>query len=342
MRIGIIHYQRVDGGRTVVGSIVVSLSAVTVVFILGFCGFWVRRKDIVTHQGLTDFSRVLIELFLPAAFFYSTFSQFDLGQFHKVVLPGLGQLLLFVLGIVGTGIFVKIWTVNAPRGTLFAMASLQNNVYLPLPLVMALLSGNEAERAKFYIGCFVLFFTPVLWSLGVVALSGEGADGMRPSRWKLIVNPPFLAALFGIVLKVVFTLFHLTLPHPVRSALKLMGEGTVPVAMLVLGGLLAEVGSIRRVGWRAIYCIAGVKLVFVPLLTLIVLCLWRPSDTVFQTVLMVEAAAPPATNISLIVRRFGGEKDLVASATFVTYLLSILTIPLWLLLYQLVLGRGSF
>jgi predicted permease len=315
-------------------SFAATLGVVLSVFAIGFCGFWARRLGTLTHQGLSEISRLLIDFMLPAALFYSMFSHFDPNHLEQVLQPAVSQ---FVLLVLGAGLMSVLWRalkLKVPRGTAVALAAFQNNVYLPLPIAVALVPANEALKAQFFVGCFVIFFTPTLWSLGVILLAGRRGHEQRGSTWKLALNPPFLGAVGGILGKLIFTKLAIELPLPAKNFLSLMGNGTVPVAMVVLGGLLAEVRSVWDVEVKAVYAIAAVKMLILPAVTLLFLYWWRGGDPIFRLVLMLEASAPPATNISLIVRRYGGETKFVASTTFVTYVMSAVSIPLWLSAYS--------
>ncbi|MGB9690683.1 MAG: AEC family transporter [Candidatus Sumerlaeaceae bacterium] len=316
-------------------SFLATFGAVSGVFALGACGFLARRRAVITHQGLSELSRLLVDFLLPATLFNSMYSQFDPRRLDQVLQPAFAQVILLITGTLAMASYARLARLRSPRGTVIALASFQNNVYLPLPIAIALLPHQDAVRAQFYIGCFVLFFTPTLWSVGVLLLSDRAHRHRQISRWRLVLNPPFVAALSGLTVKLILDAVGGTMPSPVANFLTLMGNGTVPIAMIVLGALIAEVGSVREVETKAIYGIALIKMFLLPLGAFVFLYFWRGGDPVFRVVLMLEAAAPPATNISLIVRRFGGETALVASTTFITYLLSALSIPLWLTLYSL-------
>lgn len=315
-------------------SFLATVGAVLGVFAMGACGFWARRSGTLSHQGLSELSRLLIDFLLPASLFYSMFSQFDPRHLEDIVQPAVAQFVLLLVGGVPMAMIWRVLRLRVPRGTALALASFQNNVYLPLPIAVAIVPPSETLKAQFYVGCFVIFFTPTLWSLGVMLLAGPHKSSQAKPPWKLALNPPFLGALVGIGAKLFMGHWGWVLPQPVTNFLTLMGNGTVPIAMVVLGGLLAEVRSVWDVDAKAVWAVVGIKLVFVPLCCLLFLTFYPLGDPVLRLVLMLESAAPPATNISLIVRRYGGETKFVASTTFITYLLSAVSIPLWLSAYS--------
>jgi hypothetical protein len=316
-------------------SMSVTAAAIASIFLMGLAGFASVKRGLLSHNGLTEVSRLLVDFILPAAFVHSMYT-----QFLPEKLPFLGwaagaQVFLFVSGAGLTLLASMLLKVKSHPGTVAALGSLQNNVYLPLPICIALLDRESAEQAQFFIGCFVLFFSPLLWSLGVVMLTWT-TTGRQPLRAYLLktLNPPFLGALAGLALKALSLGTGIAVPATLLNVAKLMGDATVPLAMIVLGGLLAEAKWSTHFEFKAVAAISIVKLGIVPLLALLILRNFRVPDAVFGFVFLLQATMPPATNISIVARRFGGNSNLVAVATFCTYMISLVTIPLWLVFYR--------
>jgi len=221
--------------------------------------------------------------------------------------------------------------VRSHRGTIMALCAFQNNAYLPVPLVMALLAPPDAARARFMIGIFVLFFNPLLWTVGAHLLGEEVPRGRRVATFlRRVANGPFLSVLAGLALKEYFLQTGGAMPAAVLTFVKTLGAATVPLAMVVLGAILAEAHWSRDFEPRAIIVVMAVKMAVVPLIALAWLRTVPNLDPILKLVVLVESAAPPATNIMLVTKRYGGNTSLVAVVLFVTYLASILTMPLWL------------
>jgi malate permease and related proteins len=162
-------------------------------------------------------------------------------------------------------------------------------------------------------------------------LRGRAAYTGLLSIARNVLTPPFVAVVGGVVLKMVFLQFDLQMPALVLDVTKLVGSATVPLAMVVLGGMLAEAQWGRDFEPRAVVLMTTVKLIVLPAFGLFfVKSLQNRFDPVFAFVMMLEAVSPAATNISLAAKRFGANTSFVAVTLFVTYLLSMITIPLWL------------
>lgn len=307
-------------------------AAVATIFAVGLIGFVSARRGLLSPQGVRELSILLVDFILPAQLFSAMYAQYEPSEWPLLLTCGAAQVTFFLSGCVLVMVLHRLSASQTHRGTLYVLASLQNIVYLPLPLAIALLSAADAQRAGFYIGCFVLFFNPILWALGPNLLRSAGAaPAARPYEFlRRALNPPFLATLAGLLLKQLTAATGVALPSQITEALKLVGAATPPLAIIVLGAVLAHTAA----GWpekRSLAIVAGVKLVALPLIALAYLRFSPPSDPVFAFILMVQAAAPPATNTLLLAQRHGGDVALVARTLFTTYLLAVVTLPFWLL-----------
>jgi predicted permease len=101
--------------------------------------------------------------------------------------------------------------------------------------------------------------------------------------------------------------------------------------MIILGGLIASGRREGRVPLRYLLPLAAVRLVMVPAgVYLLVRSGLTGLPTLAATVLILVAAAPPATNHALIARRYEGDWELVSSLQLSLHALALVTLPLWL------------
>ena len=307
-------------------------SSILGVFLIGLIGYASVKRGLLSSGGLTELTRLLVDFIVPATLFHAMFMQYSPDKNRFLLDVGVVQVSLIVTGVLVGLILHRLLRVTTHRGTVAVLCSMQNNVFLPLPVAMALLPPEQRGQGQFFIGCFVLFFTPTLWSLGVWLMCGRRGSGEDPlfKRLSGVFTPPFVAAVTALVLKYVFVALHLEMPTVILSATRIAGDAATPMAMIVLGGLLAEAHWSRDFELRAIALIVFVKLLLLPALALFALRRWPGIDPVFAFIMLLEAAAPPATNISLVAKRFGGNTSLVALTLFVTYIVSITTMALWL------------
>ena len=110
------------------------------------------------------------------------------------------------------------------------------------------------------------------------------------------------------------------------EGISLVADASIPTVMLVLGMQLAVI-SRKKVAYRFVSAVTVIRMVVSPLLA-VVIVYFMPLNDLIKTVFIIQAAMPTAANTTLLALQFGTEPDLVSFTTFVTTLISIISIPL--------------
>jgi len=160
----------------------------------------------------------------------------------------------------------------------------------------------------------------IFFSLGLFVAGGGPAQARRA-----LASTARMPFLYAIALALILRTADTALPAPLDSALALLGQGLVPVALLTLGAQLAAspVPSPRRELSLAVF----LRLVVSPLVAL-PLAQALGFSGMMAAVLVVGAAFPAAVNTALIAIEFRRGAVLASSAVVVTTLLSALTVTL--------------
>jgi hypothetical protein len=118
-----------------------------------------------------------------------------------------------------------------------------------------------------------------------------------------------------------------TLPSPVHTGLELIGSVTTPLAMLVVGALLATLPAARLAGdWR-IYLLSGLRLIVFPVIAFVVLSPFI-TDKLLLGVVVLLIAMPVAANSVLMSEEYKVDSTLASQGVFLSTLLCLATIPL--------------
>ena len=113
-----------------------------------------------------------------------------------------------------------------------------------------------------YLFLFLLGFNYIIWSLGVYILSFSRTK--RPQLGSLF-SPPVVATVFSLVL--ISLGLNKIIPQLIFRPLKMAGDYTLPLAMLVVGGNLAQI-RLGHIDKKAMLLLALAKLVVMSLLGL--------------------------------------------------------------------------
>ncbi|PIT55925.1 hypothetical protein BHC49_05640 [Snodgrassella alvi] len=118
----------------------------------------------------------------------------------------------------------------------------------------------------------------------------------------------------------------------VLLAVGMIGDSSIPVIMLILGMQLATL-HIRQIEVAKISFALVIRLLISPLWA-VLLVYFMPIDLMSKKVLIVLAAMPTAANTTLLSVQFNTRPQLVSTATFISTVLSLITLPVVLMLVQ--------
>jgi predicted permease len=303
-------------------------AAILKIFIVvAVAGFLVRRK-ILTDAMVTALSRATILLFLPCLIIDKIVGQLSPADDPLWWTLPLAAVAMVVVGLAAAAL---LFLRELPeKRNMLPLASMQNAGYLILPVGLALYPG-EFDQFALYTSLFIMGFNPLLWSIGKLLATDE-VD--RQPGLRGLLNPPLAACLLAIAL--VLSGLSRFIPRPVLDAVELVGQGAVPVATVVLGAMLGGMTLHLRSHLWDLTRVLLVKYGFLPALT--IAALWvsglGEANPLLARFLVLEAAAAPAANLILQVRAYGGDEQKVGSIMFVSYLVCIVSLPVWLAVWE--------
>jgi malate permease and related proteins len=308
-----------------------STIAVAQIFAMGGVGFYLVRSGIIHDSGLKVLSFLSINIFFPLFIFYQIVANFDASR-----IPFWWEFPLINISLVTTGLLVSSLVTLRHKSHLkdafLAVASLNNGGYIPMLIAMSLPLGHLAGQVYACVIFSIIGFDICLWSVGIWIVTREKSGKID---LKKMINPPLMSMVAALVL--VLTVGKGFVPEAVLKPMKIMGDAALPVAMIIIGGNLSASAS-SRVKWVEVTGAALIKLIILPLATLLVLSLVRLNPFV-AFVAIIQASMPTSITISIIARNYETRnQDFINRGIFITHLASMVTIPIFLGLYGRFIG----
>ncbi|MFH1191122.1 MAG: AEC family transporter [Candidatus Omnitrophota bacterium] len=300
--------------------------AIAQIFLLGGLGYMLVKKNMFSREGLDALSRLVIQIIFPALILAQMLKNFSFSLY-----PNWWIFPLISLGITITGLLVgwgllKLSGLKTDKLQFLSLVAFQNSGYLPLAIVSAIFTGQQANDIFIFILLFLLGFDLVAWSLGIYLLTYE-----KQAKFKLqsLFSPPVIASLATLAL--IALGLNKFIPDVLFKPLSMVGNCTLPLAMLVVGGNVALV-QLKKVDKKITFIFLLGKLIILPALgILIVLKLGLPYLLGF--LIVMQLAMPSATSLSVIIRRFNQPDALISQGVFFSHIIGLFTIPLFLSLY---------
>lgn len=265
-----------------------------------------------------------------------------------VLIWGLGALLVVGAAVL-LGRRARLGWNDAAFGAL--VAAFPNTGFMGVPLLVAILGAKAATPT-----ILTMAFDMIVTSSLCIALSRlDGADGhgaakaMRQALRGILRNPmPWSIVLGGLA-----SATRLALPAPVERTVTMLAEAASPVALFTIGAVLARAAVLarehqasaivaeamgsgasppRRASLHDTLPVIAIKLVAHPLLVWGIasgfMALGLPLAPTTLATLVLLAALPSASNVSMLAERFGADDDRIARIILWTTVAAFFTFPL--------------
>jgi len=301
-------------------------------FALVFCGYLAARWRLLPLEAIPGLNGFVLFFALPSMLFRFGAST-PIAQLLDATL--FLSYMLCALVMVGLSVAVSLnerirWK-DASLGAL--VGAFPNTGFMGVPLLLALFGSAAAGPAIVTITVDMVITTSLCLALSELDAADEhgAAVAARKALLGMLKNPMPWAIMLGGV----FSWQGLTLMAPVAKTVGLLADAASPVALFTIGAVLARSqlmadehphGPLRA---RDYWPVAVLKLVVHPLLvfgvaSLVVRLGGRIEPLSLMTIVLV-AALPSASNVSMLAERVGADNGRIARIILVTTALAFLT-----------------
>ena len=315
---------------------------VGLLFILIALGFVCQKIKFLTDEANKCMADIVMYFVTPCviinAFSATVYSKDELlGILKNIAVVAFVSAVFHIVMILAVCLIFRTHDENRRRVMRFA-AVFSNAGFIALPLAQALIDTGGCHEGALYAAVFLAVFNIVLWTWGLVDMSGE----KKNMNWrKILFNPGIIGVAVGLI---VFTsplyisfggTAGIRFPSLISDALSAVSALNLPLPMLMVGYYLgkADLVSAFRDGWSYV-CIA-VRLIVFPMALLGVLYACGVRGNVL-TVLVIGASAPVGATTTIFSAKFGRDTDLSVRLVSLSTILSMLTMPLIIGLTQLI------
>uniref|UniRef100_UPI00272E899D AEC family transporter n=2 Tax=unclassified Methanoculleus TaxID=2619537 RepID=UPI00272E899D len=217
-------------------------------------GYVAVSAKIVDPRATRGLSGLLINITIPALIVASMQVPFTPERLAGAEILVLATGMLYVFSFALAWAVSKAMRVPAAEEGVLQFAIVFGNVgFMGFPVALTLFG----EESLFYVAIFNLFFNVLVFSVGIAMLTEGRGKGFDP---RLLANPGIAASVVGFAL----FLGSVEIPGPFIDSIELLGGVTTPLAMIIVGAMVATFPAREMVGnWR-IGAISAALLLAVP------------------------------------------------------------------------------
>ena len=294
------------------------ISQMAALFILILVGYGAAKLKIIDGRFSQQLSVFVINISSPCLIVSSVMG--DISPDKGLILP------VLAIGCVTYAFFVavamllsRIITRNKDMQGIYGFMLTFGNVgFIGYPIVASIFG----KYAIFYASLLNIPFTLLAFSLGKKMIQG-GSGGLKLD-WKILVSPAMIACYLSTLI-VVSDIKGL--PNLVTTPITLLGNITVPAALLIIGTSMAQMDLRRIFSGKLVWGISVLRLLVLPIVIYYFTRLIGFSGDILgiNTVL---AAMPVGTYGAMFCLQYGKDETVMVQGILISTLLSILSIPL--------------
>ncbi len=317
-------------GLATIVSIVLSVFSVTFPFFaLVLCGYLATRAKVLPLSAISGLNTFVLYFALPCML-YRFGANTPIAQLLDPAVAGI-YLLCGLILVAATIALTKRGTIgwnDAAFGAL--VVAFPNTGFMGVPLLVALLGEQSAGPVILTMAIDMIITTSLCIALS--RLDGADAHGAATAVKKALRGMATNPMPWSIALGAVASAVGWQLPAPVDKTISMLAGAASPVALFTIGAVLArsQMNAHERVPAGQYVPLALAKLLIHPLLIWLackayVAVLGGTIAPFTVTVLVLLAALPSASNVALLVERFGAHGGRVARVILVSTALAFVS-----------------
>lgn len=303
-----------------------AIQSVLSIMIMIAIGYVLTKRDWFDENTSAMFSRLVMNITLPAMMVSNMMSFFDREQ---LLVMGMGFLIPLAGMLLSYGfakVTAKIFRIpQNQQGVFSCMFAMSNTIFVGLPVNVALFGDVSIPYVLIYFVANTIMF----WTVGVYGIRQDAREegGLTLEALRKVFTPPFVAFLFAALL----ILLKIPLPRVVLDTATTVGRITTPLSLFFVGIVLVSLPLSQMRLNKALVLVLMGRYLISPLMVYLMLQL-IPVPPIMRNVFVIQSAMPVMTQAVIVARAYGADDQFAALGASATTIASLVVIPLYLVL----------
>ena len=296
-------------------------------FLMIFMGYLIVKTGLVRDDDSKVLSKIILYLIVPCVII----NAFQVDYTTDTVK---GLLIAFAASVMTQVILLVVISVAGRRLHLneveVASVYYSNSGNLIVPIVTFILGQEWVLYGCVFMSVQLVF----LWTHCKKIISREASYDWK----KIILNINMISIFIGVVL--FFT--KIRLPELIGNTLASVGTMIGPASMIVTGMLFAGMNLKQIFANKRVYFITFLRLIAVPLIALVLIKLsnlasFSADGNKIMLIVFLAIITPSASTVTQMCQVYGNDSKYASAINVMTTLLSIITMPVMVMLFQMIM-----
>lgn len=291
----------------------------SLLILLGYIitGYTINKFGLLDFTSDKYFSNFLLKVTLPATIIASAIGIETDNKLSAIYVLAVATFIFILVPILST-ILVKKFKLDDTYKMMFTYPNLG---FMGMPIIATL----YGPTGMFYASLFMIVFNLSIFSYGMSVMNKGSKFDL-----KKLLSPGIISALIAVII----FFFSIPVPDVLTSFLNKVGGITSPLAMITLGSTLRAVHIRDVVKEKILYVFSFLKLIVFPFIIWFILQFFI-KDPLILGVSVILSSLPVASNVTMFCIIYDGNKELAVKGTYLSTILSFITIPIYMILFAL-------
>lgn len=292
---------------------IIALRKMIVMFIILIAGVIAYKTKLVTKEGNSVLSNLLLLIVNPLVIFMGFQMEFTNELFMRLWISIGFAVISHIIAIIISYMFIKNKVEDFEIERISAIYS--NCGFIGIPIINALFG----QEGVFYLASYIAVFNILLWTQGYMLMTGKTEKKVIV---KGILSPCVIAAVLGIIC----FCFKLKLFDEASEAFEHICNMNTPLAMIVAGVTMAQSKVLRALKNKRLYFVCFLKLLVIPIVCAFVLNLFK-ADKVLTMTSIIEIACPVGASGTMFAIRYNRNAVYASELYVISTLFSAISLP---------------
>ena len=296
-------------------------------FLMIFMGFLIVKTGLLKDDDSKVLSKIVLYLIIPCVIINAFQVDYTMDTVKGLLIALAASVMLQIILLIIISAFGKLLHLNEVE---IASVYYSNSGNLIVPIVTFILGQEWVLYGCVFMSVQLVF----LWTHCKKILSREPSYDWK----KIVLNINMISIFIGVIL--FFT--RIRLPEIIGNTLSAVGSMIGPASMFVTGMLFAGMNLKQIFADKRVYFISFLRLIAVPLFSLILLKISHLASLSadgkqIMLIVFLAVITPSASTVTQMCQVYGNDSRYASAINVVTTLFSIITMPLMVMLFQMIL-----
>lgn len=294
-------------------------------FIMVIFGYLVVKGKILKTQDSKVISALMLYVIIPCSLINAFSIEATPDKLQELLYSFIAAIIVHIVFLIMTEIIGKIFGLMPIEKASIIYTNAGN-------MVIPLVSGIFGNEWVLYTSGYMVVQQILIWTHGKSLVCNDKNMDIK----KIFTNVSIIAILIGLCIFI----FKIQLPYVLSSTLNSVGSMVGPLAMIVIGMILANMNFKDIFKEKRTYLVCFFRLIVYPLVMVIIFKLTglttiTPDNHTIILISLLATSTPPASTITQFAQMYDKHPGYASVMNIMGVMFSIITMPIIVMIYSL-------